>query len=124
LLNLLYEKQYDLSNLETLELFESSLGKFEIENLSAEAVLFQTGYLTIKEKIKFNEETYYKLSYPNYEVKKSLLDNLLKTYINDNSSLTDFKFLQMYKQLEAEDIHDFIENIKFIFSGIPFQQSV
>jgi len=119
LLNLLYEKQYDLSNLETLELFESSLGKFEIENLSAEAVLFQTGYLTIKKKIDTPRGILYKLHYPNLEVKNSLIDNLLKTYINKNNNETDKKILEMEAQLEAEDIHGFIENIKFIFSGIP-----
>jgi len=119
LLNLLYEKQYDLSNLETLELFESSLGKFEIENLSAEAVLFQTGYLTIKKKMDTPRGILYKLHYPNLEVKNSLIDNLLKTYINKNNNETDKKILEMEAQLEAEDIHGFIENIKFIFSGIP-----
>jgi len=119
LLNLLYEKQYDLSNLETLELFESSLGKFEIENLSAEAVLFQTGYLTIKKKMDTPRGILYKLHYPNLEVKNSLIDNLLKTYINKNNNETDKKILEMEAQLEAEDIDGFIENIKFIFSGIP-----
>jgi len=119
LLNLLYEKQYDLSNLETLELFESSLGKFEIENLSAEAVLFQTGYLTIKKKMDTPRGILYKLHYPNLEVKNSLIDNLLKTYINKNNNETDKKLLEMEAQLETEDIHGFIENIKFIFSGIP-----
>ena len=119
LLNLLFQTQYDLSKLEELELFENTFGKFEIENLSPEAVLFQTGYLAIKKKIRYNEEVYYKLFYPNYEVKKSLLDNILKTYIDANSGRTDIKFLQMEQQLFDEDISGFFENIRFIFTGIP-----
>ena len=56
----------------------TELGSFDLENPVSEALLFQTGYLTIK--------TYYpksgtcELGYPNKEVEQSLKDALLSTY--------------------------------------------
>ena len=47
---------------------------YELENLNPEALLFQTGYLTIKD---YDFE-----SYPNKEVKYSFLKILYKSYVN------------------------------------------
>lgn len=52
-----------------------SLGSFQIENPVSGPLLFQTGYLAIK---NYNTDSQlYALDYPNREVRVSLLDNLL-----------------------------------------------
>jgi hypothetical protein len=57
---------------------ENQLGSFDPANMLSVPLLFQTGYLTIKE---YNVITRtYKLGYPNEEVKDSLLENLLSAY--------------------------------------------
>ena len=56
-----------------MEIDESMFTSFEIDNLKLEAVLFQTGYITIKD-IK---DRFYLLDYPNQEVKNSFLKHLL-----------------------------------------------
>ena len=69
LINLLREKNYYLPEIEGMEVDESMFTSFEIDNLKLEAVLFQTGYITIKD-IK---DRFYLLDYPNQEVKNSFL---------------------------------------------------
>jgi hypothetical protein len=49
LVNLLREKRYDPPNLEGLEVSQSVFSTFELERLTPEALLFQTGYLTIQD---------------------------------------------------------------------------
>ncbi|VEN73358.1 conserved hypothetical protein [Candidatus Desulfarcum epimagneticum] len=69
LINLIKETDYDVQNLERLEVSESSFSSYEIENLAAVPLLFQTGYLTIKD---YDAETgLYTLDYPNFEVRNA-----------------------------------------------------
>ncbi len=56
---------------------ESLVSKFEIEDISADALLFQTGYLTITDEIRRGHRTFYRLDCPNQEVRLSLNDELL-----------------------------------------------
>ncbi|MDX2305420.1 MAG: AAA family ATPase, partial [Microscillaceae bacterium] len=64
-------------NLDKIKASPVSFNSFELEYISPEALLFQTGYLTIK---AIGANQIYTLSYPNYEVKNSLLQYLLAQY--------------------------------------------
>ncbi len=55
----------------------SLVARFEVEDVSAEALLFQTGYLTITDATRKGHRTLYRLDYPNQEVRLSLNDQLL-----------------------------------------------
>ncbi len=68
LVNLIKDRDYFIPELEGLEVTVDFITAFEIEDILIEAMLFQTGYLTIKE---FDGEEFIKLGYPNIEVKKS-----------------------------------------------------
>ncbi len=57
---------------------ESLVSKFEVEDVSAEALLFQTGYLTITDEIRRGHRTLYRLDCPNQEVRLSLNRGLLR----------------------------------------------
>jgi hypothetical protein len=52
------------------------LRNFNLEALDEITLLFQTGYLTIKAK----DDGIYTLTYPNQEVRDSMLQNLLRAY--------------------------------------------
>jgi hypothetical protein len=60
------------------------LSAFDVERITTEALLFQTGYLTI---LKVEEPLLgywvYTLSYPNHEVETSLNEALLTGYVVD-----------------------------------------
>ncbi len=80
LVNLLKERNYLIPELEHLEVSKDFLSAFDLEDISIEPLLFQTGYLTIKE---FDGHEFIKLGYPNQEVKRSfsaiLLEKLYRT---------------------------------------------
>ncbi len=77
LIKLFQKSQYYLPDLENLEVGEEILSNLDIDNIYPENILFQAGYLTIKDTVQLEEETVYILSYPNYEVRKSFNRNFL-----------------------------------------------
>lgn len=84
-------------------------------------LLFQTGYLTIKNMEIREGVPYYNLNVPNQEVKKSLFENLLKSYTN--------RSLEEIQELKMEVTNDFLdfngealkENIRLMLSNIPYE---
>ncbi len=69
LVNLLKERFWEVPDLENLEVELEVFQAYELENLPIESVLYQTGYLTIKDVDEVSESMV--LGYPNQEVKKS-----------------------------------------------------
>lgn len=51
---------------------DTTLSSFDVEEIPIETLLFQTGYLTIKEVTTIGTQYAYILTYPNLEVKASL----------------------------------------------------
>jgi len=116
LVNLIKEKDYYIPEAENLKVEEYLFSTYEIENLDIRALLFQTGYLTIKDyDFEFNE---YTLSYPNKEVKYSFLNNLFERYAGKENG----KYLEIRRALAKGDIERLIEIIKSIFASIPYIQ--
>ena len=59
---------------------------FDVETMSIEALMFQTGYLTIKEREHLGGNYFYRLGYPNREVYQSLNNSLLTYLVQDGGA--------------------------------------
>ncbi|MEZ4707058.1 MAG: AAA family ATPase [Caldilineaceae bacterium] len=116
LLKLLREQW--LFKLENLTVSEETFASYDIEHLEASAILFQTGYLTIKERRPFG---LYTLDYPNAEVKESLLSYIIADLRNAQTPLTKPMVIQLYEAFHANDLERVITLIKSIFKNIPSQ---
>lgn len=80
LLKLLMQQQVFAPRLAAWVTDETLLGKFDVDDISAEALLFQAGYLTIQSVDRENETWSYLLGYPNLEVEKHLNADLFVSY--------------------------------------------
>jgi hypothetical protein len=78
LVDLLAERQTFTPELGQLVAMESLLSSFDVEQISTEALMFQSGYLTIASQFKMGARTEYTLKYPNLEVESSLNGALLQ----------------------------------------------
>ena len=76
------EQNYSLPIMERLEIRESAFTKYEREDLAIEALLYQTGYITIKKQ----KGALYHLSYPNQEVKNSFTDYLYQKMVRTKNA--------------------------------------
>ncbi len=116
LVNLIKDRNYYIPEAENLIVKESVFSSYEIESLDIKALLFQTGYLTIKDyDVEFNEFT---LSYPNKEVKYSFIEKLFENYIDRDR--VDSRYINIGKALYRGELEKLITLIKSIFAGIPY----
>ena len=75
----------DIIGLEREEVDDSIFESYDIENLEIISMLFQSGYLTIKDIKPVGIKSQYILSYPNEEVKESFLKHFLADYSSEET---------------------------------------
>ncbi|MBF0103532.1 MAG: ATP-binding protein [Desulfobacterales bacterium] len=119
LINLLREKNYPVIKIENLQLDEHIFSVYELEHLRPEALLFQTGYITIKNVTDF----IYTFDYPNQEVKISFLKYLMYSFVPGNGSDQSI-FLRLSGYLQQENITAFFETVSSIFASIPYMVEI
>ncbi len=78
LVDLLSRRRIAPPALESMVADDDLLSTFDVDDISTEALLFQTGYLTIVGEEAADGGSLYRLDYPNYEVKLSLNKRLLR----------------------------------------------
>ena len=98
---------------------EELLGTFDIDRIEPEALLFQTGYLTIVGKETRADDTRYRLGYPNREVFKSLNRHLLRNLTRDRRS--EDHLFRLYDMLADGDIDGLRGLFHALFAGIPYE---
>ncbi len=96
------------------------LSTFDVDEMATEALLFQTGYLTIASEEDCNGETVYRLEYPNHEVRRSLNGSLLRAMTPDTPHRA--KAPAHLRQLLRENDFEGLEALfRSFFAGIPYQ---
>ena len=102
LIEMLFNRR--VSSLKLDEMIGSSdlLSTFDVDDIATEALLFQTGYLTITGEENLGGKSFYRLGYPNREVRQSLNESLLDYLVKD-STLLMANSVQLYRLLEAND---------------------
>ncbi len=95
---------------------ESLLSTFDVDNISVEALLFQTGYLTIVGE----EDGRYRLDYPNLEVRRSLGEALLGELLPVEARKKTQR-LRLGELLEANDFERLGTLFRGVFAAIPHQ---
>ena len=109
--------------LERMTADDALLSAFDVGAVGAEALLFQTGYLTIEAEEHFGGNTRYRLGYPNREVRQGLNESLLRRLADDPSAPVRHRF-RLYELLQADDFDGLQELLTAFFAGIPYQWHV
>lgn len=116
LIELLREQQYPLPQLEHFQAQIYLFATYDLESLQPEALLFQTGYVTIKDV----EGVLYTFGYPNQEVKVAFVTQLLYAFAGQSKQRVDSLTARLAGHLRAEDFTAFFETIQAIFAKIPY----
>jgi hypothetical protein len=107
----------NIARIEDLVVGESFFDKFEVRNMDPTVLLYQTGYLTIKEQIE-ESPALYRLGYPNHEVRSSLIDSLFQAYAATQVSEVGLVMQQIRASLLEHDLPQFIALLRGIFADI------
>ncbi|MEZ5537961.1 MAG: ATP-binding protein [Thiolinea sp.] len=116
----LLKRQIPTIQLDNMLSSSDILSSFEIGDISTEALLFQTGYLTIKQEENLGGQFFYTLGYPNREVYQSLNNSLLAALVQ-NKSQQVVHASQLYRLLSANDIAGLKPLFHSFFASIPYQ---
>ncbi len=99
---------------------------FEIDRLNPKTLLHQTGYLTIGKTVKvpvpFTKvmNTEYTLVFPNYEVKSSFSDHLLKFYTNVQTDQSQRLIRNLIQDIGSGNADGFMRQLQVLFANIPY----
>ena len=112
---LLKKTDTDLKELLDTTCNENTLNGLDIDNISPEALLYQTGYLTIKSFDK--RRMMFRLGIPNEEVKQGFFEFLIPYY----SSLSKAKVMpfifNLIDEMEAGKVDDFMLRLTSLFAS-------
>ena len=118
LVKYLKEAHYFIPDLEgDVRLDDYGLDKHRADAHDPIPILFQTGYLTIKEYV--TARNYYRLGYPNDEVRYGFLNNLKSSFLplDRGLGISIFKFLD---DIDTQDVDSFMERLQTVFAHLPY----
>ncbi len=118
LIDLIVSKAIPAISLEKLRISDRFLGSFDVDHIEPQPLLFQTGYLTIKEEHIYPDGIYYTLGFPNHEVRQSFNDALLSK-LSKTGAQQDENKLDLFDVLEHNDIDKLQQIFHTFFASIP-----
>ena len=120
LIETLLRRQVRSVDLDGMVASDELLSTFDVDDISPEALLFQTGYLTILEKEAVAGRTLYTLGYPNREVREGLNGSLLRHLVRDGTRQMA-NSVRLYRLLEADDLDGLRELFHAFYASIPHE---
>ena len=120
LVDKLFERRVSSVSLDRMVSTEGLLSAFDVEHIGTEALLFQTGYLTITGEERLGGKTLYRLGYPNREVRESLNEHLLIHLVRDTAQQTA-NSMRLARLLAAHDCAGLQELFHAFYASIPYQ---
>jgi hypothetical protein len=118
LVNLVIKQKINIPGLTDMNVNYEDFRKYDIEDMKAEPLLYQTGYLTIKD---FNEElNQYTLDYPNEEVRTSFTNSLMEQYFQSANGVSRDLKTQLPQALLKGDVNFAMNALKSFLASIPY----
>ena len=126
LVDTLFERRVASVSLDQTVSTEALLSAFDVggrspaEHIGTEALLFQTGYLTITGEEQLGGKELYRLGYPNREVRQSLNEHLLRHLVQDVERQTA-NSMRLARLLAEHDCAGLKDLFHAFYAGIPYQ---
>jgi len=118
LINLIAKQKINIMNLSNMRVGYESFRKYDIENMEALPVLYQSGYLTITDYKEDREQ--FVLDYPNWEVRSSFAKSLIKQYLRSPADKASALFVRLPDALLDGDVEGAINTLRQFLASIPY----
>jgi hypothetical protein len=121
LTKLVKEEQISPETLEYLKASDLLFKSADIDKIDAVSILYQTGYLTIKDIQLAGMTRIYTLGYPNHEVRESFTAYLMSDYMDERpSEISSGLIAEMKLALMDCDWERFIAVFNHVFATVPY----
>ena len=124
LIKLLKEKPASFLALGDLEIRERVLDSFDIHKIGSASLLFQTGYLTVKNVDYSVIPPVYALDIPNHEVREAFYLNIVAEFTEQGEENADAAYRKMSLALLRGDLQSMLKLLKGLFASIPYELHV
>ena len=94
---------------------QTALEGLDIDSISPLALLYQTGYITIKQYDR--EDNIYTLGIPNLEVKEGFYEQLLPYYTSLTKDNTHVFVVHLRKEMQRGEVDRFMKRLQSLFAG-------
>ncbi|WP_268258821.1 ATP-binding protein [Candidatus Contendibacter odensensis] len=118
LIELLRQRQFVIPEADDYWASEDLLGAFEVGAIEPEALLFQTGYATVRERQVRPNGFRYRLGFPNHEVRISLPQAILRRYVPSRREQQRAED-RLFQALEQDDPAALRPALHAFFASIP-----
>ena len=118
LMELIKKRKFTAFDLKQRNITELTLDSYEIKNLTLLPLLFQTGYLTIKQKKLGSKKI--TLDFPNEEVESSFTLFMLSKLTIDQTDKTSILLIDIEEAFTNNNIDKFINYVNVLFKGISY----
>ena len=120
LATLLVRHNYNLEEMANVEVSEDVLNSIDSESTDPIPVIYQSGYLTIKD---YDEEFgLYRLGFPNKEVEDGFTRFLIPYYLKSKESAsTSFDIRNYVQDLRRGNVDEFVKRMKALFADTPYE---
>jgi len=119
LVNYLKDAYYNVPDLDgNVEINETGIELYRADAKNPLPILFQSGYLTIKEYIE--DVNMYRLGFPNDEVRYGFLENLVPAYSSLRPDETGVSIWKFVEDIRAGNVDEFMERMQAIIAGVPY----
>jgi hypothetical protein len=105
--------------LEYIETDSNAFDTYDPDSIGEIPLLFQTGYLTVKQKSTVQEQTTYTLGIPNMEVQVSFTKYLLNAYSKYPVEQLQPLIFKMQRQIYDGDTSALEQNLRMLLANIP-----
>ena len=119
LVKLLQLHNYDLNEMANEQTSEDVLNSIDAASTNPIPVIYQSGYLTIKDYDP--EFGLYTLGFPNEEVERGFVRYLMPYYTSVTQSKTAFEISRFVKDVERGDYGSFLERLRSFYADIPYE---
>lgn len=120
LVEMLQESNYDLRLLmDGIEAPASSFTEYRVDSNNPIPLIYQSGYLTIKEYDK--EFQNYLLAFPNEEVRYGFINFLFPFYTSVTNNDQNFYIGKFVQELRGGDVDAFLTRLQAFFADFPYE---
>ena len=111
-------RERNVVKLDSIQVDAAAFNSYDLERLETYALLFQTGYLTIKSRDEFR---IYTLGYPNLEVEESMMRRLYGEFRHEQIGDSGPTVINLRQALFANDLPTAMHVLNSVFQSIPHQ---
>ncbi|BDV00222.1 ATPase AAA [Thermodesulfomicrobium sp. WS] len=117
LIELLKTRRFFTPKLAQMRVTPTVLGSFDVDHIRPEALLWQTGYLTIKGVQRQGALPFFELGVPNLEVSAALNDSLLEVLVPHRDTEATIALVHALAAGDADAVH---AELVRLFERIPY----